>query len=674
MTARPTRESPAATTGSGRGWSGSWSWSLPVAAALLAYGGSLGGDYVHDDHAAIAQNTALQAGDWFAAAFGGSHSPLSGRPVACASFALSGAFGIDTAAGHRVVNLLLHALNAVLLAAVVRRTLLAPNLAGIHGERRATWIATGLAMLFACHPLTVDAVAYVTQRSMLLMATALLTALLATLRAGSATRPGAWHAVAIAAVALGMGCKEEFVAAPLLVVLFERAYLAPSFAALRSRWRFHAGLAATWLVLLACVVLAPPNRTVGFDAIVRVSPFEWLLTQAPVVCHYARLALWPSPLLPVYDWPVVRTLGPSVLPGSMVLLAIAATIWLWRRRPAWGWLGALFFLLLAPTSSVLPIVTEPVAERRVYLPMLAVLVPVGLAATAAIGRGFATSRAQAIAGGVLIGAVVALAVPTTRAHADVYANDAVLWAYSYDHNELTNGSLVAGTILANQAVLLRHLGKVADSDRLFDRAAQSETMLTGAEASYATSLLERGREDEAIARLRVLRADRPDHRLATVLLAKALMGIYAPPGTPARADAAPRRAEAQRILGELVQRRPGDAEAHNLLGMILAEQSRMGEAEAALRRAVELAPDQPLFADNLLLLLRRERGAQAALTFWRPIAAGRPNDVGAQQNLAQLCLETGDRAGARAALQAVLRLQPGDAATRSLLDQLQPGR
>jgi tetratricopeptide (TPR) repeat protein len=638
---------------------------LPVAVALLAYGGSLGGDYVHDDHAAIAQNAALQGGDWLGAAFGGDHSPLSGRPVACASFTLSGWLGVTSPPGHRVVNLLLHSLNAVLLAAVVRRTLLAANLAGVGGERRATWIATVLAMLFAGHPLTVDAVAYLTQRSMLLMATALLTALLATLRAGTSPRPGLWRAVAIAAVVSGMGCKEEFVAAPLLVVLFERAYLVPSFAALRSRWRFHAGLAAGWLVLLACVLLAPPNRTVGYDALVVASPFEWLLTEAPVVVHYARLSLWPSPLLPVYDWPIVRSVGDSLLPGALVLLGIAATIWLWRRRPAWGWLGALFFLLLAPTSSVLPIVTEPVAERRVYLPMVALLVPAVLGVARLITWQCRTQRSRAVAAIALTGGALLLAIPATRAHAAVYQNDAVLWAYSYEHNELTNRSLVSGIILANQAVLLRHLGRVAESHQLYDRAAQSPTLLSASAVGHANSLLERGREDEAVQRLRSLLRERGDHRQASLLLA-----LFAAPGAAPRADAPQRLAEAEQLLGDLVQQQPGDAEAHNLLGMILAQQTRPREAEMAFRRAVELAPDQTLFADNLLLLLRRERGAAEALAFWRPLADRRPDDVDAQKQLAQLCLETGDRDGAQAALQNVLRRQPGDAATRALLDQL----
>lgn len=655
-------------------WWKSWPLSLPVAAALLAYGGSLDGAYVHDDHAAIAQNAALQAGDWFGAAFGDEHSPLSGRPVACATFTLSAAFGIDSPGGHRVVSLLLHALNAVLLAVVVRRTLRSPNLQGRIDERRATWLATVPATLFACHPLTVDAVAYPTQRSMLVMGTAFLGALLAMLRADASPRPALWRAVAIGATALGMGCKEEFVAAPLLLLLFERAYLVPSFAALRARWRFHVGLAATWLVLAACVVLAPPNRTVGFDAIVTVSPFEWLLTQAPVVWHYARLAVWPSPLLPVYDWPIVRTLGPAVLPGACVLFALAATIWLWWRRPWWGWLGAMFFLLLAPTSSVLPIVTEPVAERRAYLPMLALLVPIVLGVAHGIARVVTVPRARAIVGGLLTGAALLLAIPATRAHAEIYTNDAVLWGYSYEHNELTNGSLVAGTILANQAVVLRHLGRTAESDRLFDRAAQGETMLSSAAVGYATSLLERGREDEATERLRAVLADRPEHGLAALLLAKALLGIYAPAGTPARADAAQRLAEAERLLRELLVRQPGDADAHNLLGMVLAQQARMDEAEANLRRAVELAPGQPLFADNLLLLLRRERGAATALAFWRPVAARRLDDVDAQKRLVQLCLETGDHAGALEAVQRVARLLPDDPETRSLLQQLQQRR
>jgi tetratricopeptide (TPR) repeat protein len=645
---------------------------LPVAAAALAYGASLDGSYAHDDHSAIAANAALQAGDWWQAAFGTEHSPLSGRPVACASFACMFAAGIDTPAGHRLLSLLAHGLNAVLLAAVLRRTLRGPRLAPRFGERRAAGIALAVATVFAVHPLTVDAVAYPTQRSMLLMATALLTTLYATLRAQGAEHPRRWRLLAIAALALGMGCKEELAAAPLLVVLFQRAYLDASWTETARRWRWHAGLAGTWGVLLACVLLAPPNRTVGYDALVPVSAGEWLLTQAPVVVHYARLALWPDPLLPVYDWPIVRTLGPSVLPGSLVLTALAGTAWLWRRRPASAWLGTLWFLLLAPTSSVLPIVTELVAERRTYLPLLALVVPAVLL-LAGLQHRLLGGRAGLLVSSGVTGLVVLLAIARTRAHAEVYGSDARLWDHCYRHNELTNRSLAAGIVLANQAALLRQRGLVAASDELLDRAAQSEAMLLGNRVALAASLLERGREPEALAQLRALLAEHPGQPTATITLCLALAGSYTRPGAAPPADLPDRLAEARQRLEELLQERPQHAEAHNLLGIVLGRQGDEAGAESRFRAAVALAPDFPHAHGNLVQLLRRTQRAAAALAVWRPFAQRHPADAEIQYTLAQLCRDTGDHDAAQAAATEVLRLQPQHAGARALLAALRRG-
>jgi hypothetical protein len=313
---------------------------LAVALGLLAYGGALDGAFVFDDMPSITTNPGIRAGSFWQAAFGDDHSPISNRPLPCLTFVLNHAVDGLRTTGYHAVNLALHLLNVLLLLAVVRRALLAPNLHGAFDDRRATWTAAAVACLWAVHPLGCDAVVYITQRTTLLMATFLLTALLAVLRAATSRRRTAWQAAAVGAVALAMASKEESAAAPILIVLFERAFLLPSWSALRGRRRFHVLLAATWLVLLACVLLGPRNTTVGYDTTPRASAAEWLMTQAPVVVHSARLALWPHPLRGAYDWPVVRELGPVLLPGALIVGALVVTVLLWRRRPWCGWLGA----------------------------------------------------------------------------------------------------------------------------------------------------------------------------------------------------------------------------------------------------------------------------------------------------------------------------------------------
>src|SRR5205085_3611363 len=95
-------------------------------------------------------------------------------------------------------------------------------------------------------------------------------------------------------------------------------------------------------------------------------------TQFGVIVHYLRLALWPDALVLDYAWPVARTAA-AIIPFAVIIISLmAATLWALARRPAVGFLGAWFFLILAPTSSVMPI-ADLAFEHRMYLPLAAVV-------------------------------------------------------------------------------------------------------------------------------------------------------------------------------------------------------------------------------------------------------------------------------------------------------------
>src|SRR5439155_24448088 len=99
-----------------------------------------------------------------------------------------------------------------------------------------------------------------------------------------------------------------------------------------------------------------------------------------MIPRYLWLTVWPRALVLDYGLPRPLTIV-DALPGALVVLAaLAATIAALVRWPRAGFLGAVFFLTLAPTSSFLPISSEVGAERRMYLPSmaLAVLIAVGL--------------------------------------------------------------------------------------------------------------------------------------------------------------------------------------------------------------------------------------------------------------------------------------------------------
>ena len=205
------------------------------------------------------------------------------------------------------------------------------------------------------------------------MALCYLTTLYCALRAWAHPDGWSWQLAAVAACAAGMASKESMVTAPLMVLVYDRVFLYPSLgAAFRERRALYIGLAATWVVL-AVLMLGEPRTSVGFDA--GVSPWTYFLNQLPIIA--------PLPVAGGVAAPAGRRLRPAaarsaaadvIVPGLLVLALGVATLLALRRHRRLGFLGVWFFVTLAPTSSIVPIATEVGAERRMYLPLMALAV------------------------------------------------------------------------------------------------------------------------------------------------------------------------------------------------------------------------------------------------------------------------------------------------------------
>jgi hypothetical protein len=170
-----------------------------------------------------------------------------------------------------------------------------------------------------------------------------------------------------------MACKETMVVAPIVVLLYDRTFAFGSFReALRRRGRYYAALCATWLLLVVLLWSSPRGDSAGFTA-ASVSPWTYLLDQSVMIVRYLRLTFWPRGLVLDYGEPAYVTFS-EVAPYALAVAALLAgtVVALARNRPV-GFLGAWFFLTLAPTSSIMPISTEVGAERRMYLPLMAIV-------------------------------------------------------------------------------------------------------------------------------------------------------------------------------------------------------------------------------------------------------------------------------------------------------------
>ncbi len=575
-----------------------WHLAAVAIAGLLAYAGSLSGPFVFDDRATIVDNQTVEtvfSRDVLAAPH---ETPVAGRPVVNISFALNYAFGRRDVTGYHAVNIAIHLLCALAIFGTVRRT--------DRDKSTGKNFALAVALLWVVHPLNSEAVNYVTQRTESLMALFYLLTLYCAIRAHDAAHSGRWAAAAIAACALGMASKESMVSAPLMVFVYDRIFLFGSLKeAVRARWRLYAGLAATWLVLAAMMWTAPRNLSAGFTAH-DADVWTYLLNQTVMIVRYLWLAIWPRELVLYYGWPLPLAAGDVVPQALLILALLAATVIALWRAPRLGFLGLWFFVMLAPTSSIIPIATEVGAERRMYLALAAVIA----LAVLAWRRVVASNRAGAVA---LAIATVALAAGTI-ARSQEYRSSLRLAETTHERWPTPGSASMYGTELAAA-------GRLAEAERHLRSGA---AMHPPAAYFLGTVLAAQGKRAEAIEQFRAYLATQP----AALDQAHLARGLLADALTKER-----RHAEADAVYREMLAVRPDDGEVARLLGQSLLTQQKYGEAVTAYRAAVALRPDDGAAFGGLGIALASTGRIDEAIAAFERAAALDPANPRTQQNL-----------------------------------------
>ena len=367
-------------------------WSLIAAAVLLAAGflayfNSFSVPFMFDGTASIRDNPNIRflwpIWETVSAAPG---LTVAGRPVLAVSLALNYQISGLEVWSYHLFNLLFHILSALLLFGIIRRTLQTENLKD-RFAKSANWISLAASVLWLVHPLHTNAVTYINQRAESLMGMFYLLTLYCSIRSFSADRNRLWIALACAACALGTGTKEAIATAPLLVLLYDRIFVSNSFKQLLTRhWPLYAALFATWSLLLLSILSG--SRTASGLGL-GWTPIQYAVTQCYVIAFiYLKLALIPHPL--IFDYGSLVPVDPlsSLIPALILLALLAATILALIRRNPLGYLGAWFFLILAPTSSLMPIVSQIAVEYRMYLSLASVIILIVLAAHYILSRLF----------------------------------------------------------------------------------------------------------------------------------------------------------------------------------------------------------------------------------------------------------------------------------------------
>jgi tetratricopeptide (TPR) repeat protein len=338
---------------------------LVIAAVSIAYSDSFRGEMVYDDTGSLEQNPEIRS--IVPHQYSDQLTSIAGRPVLRFTFAVNYALGGLDVRIYHVTNFAIHIACCLLVYGIIRRMLVQQRTWGNRFIHSAPWLAAAVAGLWGVHPLNTEAVTYIVQRAESLASMFYLLVIYCVIRAADSSKSlGIWGMGAILAAVLGVGCKEIVATVPVTSFLFSRIFLKRR---RQSLWLIHLGLLGSWVILASQMLNGVRGPSVSFDQ--GVSPFQYALTQLRVIALYLHLMVWPSPLvLDRQDWPIAYSLGDVGFAGAFVALLLVGTVVALWRWPKVGFAGAWFFLVLAPSSSFVPIVTEVVAEHRVYLPML----------------------------------------------------------------------------------------------------------------------------------------------------------------------------------------------------------------------------------------------------------------------------------------------------------------
>ncbi len=462
------------------GWLAVLAPVLVGAAAFVAFLPALSAEFVSfDDDRLFEKNTSFRGFSrehlrWmFTTTFMGHYQPLTWLSHAV-DHALSGM----NPPGYHLNNVLLHALNAVMVYFVALRLIAAGRAARspatrepappVHGRNDASLrlAAVLAALLFAVHPLRTESVAWVSERRDVLSLFFLLGALLCYLRAcppgrANVASPGAYAAccVLLAASLLSKAWGWAF----FLVVLILDAH--PLRRLSRNTGRVILQKAPIALMGLGALVMAGRAQRSALDTMPSLA--EWGIGARCVQACYGLMfyiwkTVWPTRLAALYERPAsLDPWEPQFLVSYLFVAAAALALYrMWRRWPPVLSAAACYLVLIAPVLGFGQSGPQLVADRYSYVSCIGWAVLAGGAALA-LYRARPQGAPALIAAGVAI--TTALAILTWR-QAGVWHNSETLWAHAL---RVAPPSTVA---LQNYGILLRQSGRVDEAIEHYRRA------------------------------------------------------------------------------------------------------------------------------------------------------------------------------------------------------------
>ncbi len=600
-------------------------------------------------------------------------------------------YGLN-AGGHHLTNVLLHAASAILLFLVLRRM------------TAAIWPGAFVAAVFVVHPLHVESVAWVTERKDALSGFFFMLTLWGYVRyvqnrstikgqgSGGSTaaraitsRPWALdYGLALLFFACGLMSKLMVATLPFLLLFLDYwplnrfAQPAPGEAGSgESRWLVPKHLILEKIPLLGIILMA------GLGMLFARPENGMTLSPAASSLQTGRALLTPL----AYLWQMIYPVGLSVSPpppaiappvwevtlGTILLAAISAAFFLWRRTRPYLLVGWLWYLvMLAPVLVLIGKGMELRCDRYTYLPQIGLYVLLTWAA-ADLCAGWRYRRV--VLGGCSTIILVAL-IFCARTQTSYWRNSESLWTRTL---ACTSDNFIGHN---NLGLALLQKGSVDEAFVHFQKALQINPDSAEAHNNLGSALLQKGKVDEAIAHYQKALQIKPDFAEAHNNLGNALLQKGSVDEAIAHFQKAlqikPDFAEAHNNLGsallqkgsadeaishyqKALQIKPDFAEAHNNLGNALLQKGSVDEASAHFQKALQINPGYAEAHYNLGNALLKMGSVDEAISHYQRALQIKPDYAEAHNNLGNALLQKGSVDEASAHFQKALQINPDNA-------------
>ena len=571
---------------------------LLLAAVLIVFGQTISYDFVNlDDNTYVYNNRHVRAGltgQGLAWAFTGTDVSAHWHPLTWLSLMADaqmlgsgeGPLGrARLAAGMHLVNVALHAANAVILFLVLR------------AMTASVWRSAFVAAVFAVHPLHVESVAWITERKDVL--SGLFGLLVVGVYAWYTRGPSVVRYCLVAiTLALGLMAKPMLVTWPLLFLLLD-------YWPLQRPLRMHLMLEKVPLLPLvaaSAVVAFLGHRASGAVVSLETVPLSERIARAAVLyVAYLGKTFWPVNLAAVYPREPMASYWPAWGAGVLLALLTAGALWGARRGQRWLAVGWFWYLgTLLPTIGLVQVGLQVMADRFLYLPQIGICVALAWG-TAHLPGPCAYRRCLLAA---LSAVVVAGLMVCAWQQTSYWRNSEQLWMRTLActaHNPTAHNSLGAALFgrgrideaMAhyrkaleikpddaeanyNLGIALASRGQVNEAFPYFQKAVKINPDYAEAHDNLGVALARRGQNDEAIAHFRKALEIKPEYAAARTNLGAALARC-------GRVD------EAIAQYRKALEIKPEYVQAHINLGDALAGRGRLGEALEHYQKALDVA-------------------------------------------------------------------------------------